>query len=157
MILLHKVRLHGLLRVFVHARCDGGRQRHGTLCDRWDWSHRCLFPPTLQKNIQEALLLRNSAIGLIDDIMKNAKCSTHSLAPVRFAIAPTRWDWWFYAGSRPDDQEAKGCRWTSTLVEHANLLRGPLGATGFPWQEAWNALQMQRGKSWVIQESPVNC
>lgn len=104
-------------------------------------------PPNLQKTIQESFVARNSAIGLIDDIMKNSQVLDSLISSGKIAIAAdpdgngilTR-------AADLNDREAKVAGDFGQLVEHANLLRGPLGATGFRGQEAWNALQMQRGK-----------
>jgi len=103
-------------------------------------------PPALQRTIQEQFVARNSAIGLIDDIMANKSTFSSLLGGGKIAIA-----------SRPDgsgfvqrlmplsDQEARVVGDFEQLVEHANLLRGPLGATGFRGAQAWGALQAQRG------------
>lgn len=103
--------------------------------------------PALQRTIQEQFVARNSAIGLIDNIMANKKVFDSLISSGKIAIA-----------SNPDgtgviqraagltDQEAQVAGDFEQLIEHANLLRGPLGATGFRGQQAWNALQAQRGK-----------
>jgi hypothetical protein len=103
-------------------------------------------PPALQDKIQEAFQARNSAIGLIDDVTKNSDVLSSLISSGKIAIA-----------SDPDgnglvtrmaglsDKEAQVAGDFSQLVEHANLLRGPLGATGFRGKEAWSALQAQRG------------
>lgn len=104
-------------------------------------------PPNLQDKIQQQFVARNSAIDIIDDIMKNKQVFDSLLSSGKIAIA-----------SNPDgtglvqrmagltDQESRVAGDFEQLIEHANLLRGPLGATGFRGQQAWSALQAQRGK-----------
>jgi len=104
-------------------------------------------PPALQRTIQEQFVARNSAIGLIDDVLANKQVLSDMIGAGKIAVA-----------SNPDgsgvlqriaslnDQEARVAGDFAQLVEHANLLRGPLGATGFRGREAWAALQQQRGK-----------
>jgi len=104
-------------------------------------------PPALQRTIQEQFVARNSAIDLIDDIMANKQAFSGMIGAGKIAI-----------GANPDGsgvlqrltqlnpQEARVAADFEQLIEHANLLRGPLGATGFRGQQAWNALQAQRGK-----------
>lgn len=105
------------------------------------------IPPAMQQKVQEGFVARNSAISIIDDIMKNRSVLDSLLSSGKIAIA-----------SNPDgtgvlsraaaltDQEAKVAGDFQQLIEHANLLRGPLGATGFRGKEAWGALQAQRGR-----------
>src|SRR6266568_7588860 len=105
------------------------------------------IPPAMQQKIQEGFVARNSAIDLIDDVMANKKVLNSLLSSGKIAVA-----------SDPDgngvlsraanltDQEARVASDFQQLIEHANLLRGPLGATGFRGKEAWGALQAQRGK-----------
>jgi hypothetical protein len=105
------------------------------------------IPPALQLKVQEGFAARNSAVGLIDDILKNSRVLDSMISAGKIAI-----------GASPDgsgvltrladlsDQEAKVAGDFSQLIEHVNLLRGPLGATGFRGKEAWGALQAQRGK-----------
>ena len=104
-------------------------------------------PPALQRTIQEQFVARNSAIGLIDDVLANKQVLSSMLGAGKIAIA-----------SNPDgsgalqrlmpltDPESKVAGDFLQLIEHANLLRGPLGATGFRGREAWGALQAQRGR-----------
>lgn len=104
-------------------------------------------PPALQDKIQEQFQMRNSAIGLIDDITRNKSVLDSLISSGKVAVA-----------ANPDGtgvlsrladltpQEVKVAADFEQLIEHANLLRGPLGATGFRGQQAWSALQAQRGK-----------
>lgn len=104
-------------------------------------------PPALQQKIQQGFVARNSAIGLIDDIMKNSQVLDSLISAGKIAIgADQDGNGILTRAAALNDREAQVAGDFGQLVEHANLLRGPLGATGFRGQEAWNALQMQRGK-----------
>lgn len=104
-------------------------------------------PPALQQKIQESFVARNSAIGLIDDVMKNSHVldSLLSAGKIQTAINPSTGAALVTRAAGLSDKEAKVAGDFQQLVEHANLLRGPLGATGFRGHEAWQALQSQRG------------
>jgi hypothetical protein len=104
-------------------------------------------PPALQQKIQQSFVARNSAIGLIDDVMKNSHVldSLLSAGKIQTAIDPSTGAALVTRAAGLSDKEAKVAGDFQQLVEHANLLRGPLGATGFRGHEAWQALQSQRG------------
>ncbi len=104
-------------------------------------------PPSLQMKIQESFVARNSAIGLIDDVLKNSKVldSLVSAGKIQIAFNPSTKAGIVTRAAGLSDQEAKVAGDYQQLIEHANLLRGPLGATGFRSEEAWEALQAQRG------------
>lgn len=103
--------------------------------------------PAQQEKMQQQAQMRDSAIDLIDDIMHHKQLFDSLLSSGKVAIA-----------SNPDgsgiisraaglsDEEARVAGDFSQLIEHANLLRGPLGASGFRGREAWGALQAQRGR-----------
>jgi len=104
-------------------------------------------PPAMQQKIQELFQMRNSAIGLIDDVMKNSKVldSLLSAGKIQLGMDPGTGAGIVTRMSGLNSQEAQVAGDFQQLVEHANLLRGSLGATGFRGQQAWGALQAQRG------------
>jgi hypothetical protein len=103
-------------------------------------------PPALQDKIQQAFVARNSAIGLIDDVMKNSDVLSSLISAGKISIASDpEGNGVLTRIASLNDKEAQVAGDFSQLVEHANLLRGPLGATGFRGKEAWAALQAQRG------------
>jgi len=105
------------------------------------------IPPAMQQKIQEGFVARNSAIDLIDDIMANQKVLNSLLSSGKIAIASDPdGNGVLSRGMDLTDQEARVAGDFQQLIEHANLLRGPLGATGFRGKEAWGALQAQRGR-----------
>lgn len=104
-------------------------------------------PPALQRQIQELFVARNSAIDLTSDVLKNSDVldSLISTGKIQMAISPDKGP---EVLSRMTDMSPKELKVASDfqqLIEHANLMRGPLGATGFRGEEAWQALQAQRG------------
>lgn len=144
-----------LSQLGIRWATQGQKPAGGAMAERqvlgWMQKHQLQpalpVPPGMQQKIQESFVARNSAIDLIDDIMANKKVLDSLLSAGKIAVA-----------SNPDgsgvlqrtadlnDQEARVAGDFSQLIEHANLLRGPLGATGFRGREAWGALQAQRGK-----------
>lgn len=105
------------------------------------------IPPAMQMKVQELFVARNSAIDLIDDIMANKKVLDSALAAGKIAISSDpEGNGILSRAANLNAQEARVAGDFQQLIEHANLLRGPLGATGFRGQEAWGALQAQRGK-----------
>lgn len=105
-------------------------------------------PPAMAKSIKESFVARDSAIGLIDDVMKNIDVfdSLLSSGKIQLASEPQTGRLLLTRVAGLTDKEAKVAGDFMQLTEHANLLRGPLGATGFRGQEAWAALQAQRGQ-----------
>lgn len=104
-------------------------------------------PPELADKIQQQAQMRQSAIGLIDDITRNKGVLDSMLAAGKVALAVNSDGTWSVTRAENlTDQEAQVAGDFRQLIEHANLLRGPLGATGFRGQQAWDALQAQRGQ-----------
>lgn len=105
------------------------------------------IPPAMQQKVQESFVARNSAIDIIDDIQRNKAVFNSLLSSGKIAVASdSDGNGILQRAAGLNDQEARVAGDFDQLIEHVNLLRGPLGATGFRSKEAWGALQAQRGK-----------
>lgn len=106
------------------------------------------IPPALRLKVGEQMVARNSAIDIIENIKKDAPVfnSMVSTGKIALATSPNTGELILSRLLPLNAQEERVAANWQALSEHVNLLRGPLGATGFRGKEAWDALQAQRGR-----------
>ncbi len=104
--------------------------------------------PALRAKVEEGMHARNSAIDAVRDLQANSTTLSNVISAGKIELSvdgsdPTKLAVRLLAPLT--DKEAQVAGDWQVLAEHINLLRGPLGATGFRSEKSWKALQDQRG------------
>jgi hypothetical protein len=103
-----------------------------------------------EADLREKVVARDTAVAIAQDIEKpeNLKLlgSMIDSAKIKLAISPDTSDLVISRVGGLTDQEAHVAAQFQKMAEHINLLRGPLGATGFRSGPSYQNLQAQAGR-----------